>query len=164
MNHWQNFCLFIARDYRDIHSLEKVWDLSDRIIPKIQTTKSEFFFLHYCDPTHYPEGPHLEIHIKNPSKEFIDLIEQLKQEYSITESQIEEETPDKEEGLIAKQIFNKVYKIGKHRPQELANELKNIEEYGRITLHTGKHYLHNMLKMTCGSIDCEEEQFLMNYF
>jgi len=164
MNQWQSFSIFVSRDYSE-NFLQKVWDLGKELVPLFESKTNDFFFIHYCNPKECPQGPHVKVQVCNPDEELITFIDELKlQGYDIDTDNPFEEGKDHAEGFIAKKVFDRVKGIGKENKEELAEKLKSYEDYMKLRRKTGRHYVHNMLQMTCGRYFDEENMFVDTFF
>lgn len=158
MNKWQKFKVFIARDYKDQNALNKVFDLGLKLIPLVEKEVEQMYFLHYCDKSTYKEGPHLALKVLNPGENFKKFINDLKKQgMDIEDGELEDEGLDDIEGSIAKNVFDKIKKVGKSNPIGLVKILKKDAQYTKLS--KGRHYLHNMIQMT----NREEKDFLYVY-
>ena len=141
MDKWQTFKIFVSRNYTN-YNTAMLWKLGDEVVSEIEKHNKNIFWVYYDYEKNYPEGPHIRMHIKNPNEQ---LLAPLKEKYDIDDEGKADESFDDKEGLIAKQIYDRVKSI--EDLQELADTLKEDKDYLGLKSDKGKHYLFSMLKV-----------------
>ena len=108
------------------------------------------FFLHYTDQD-TPEGPHFKFFVKNPKRkqDFERWVQIHKQDDEIKDIKIHLELHDvtKQEGIIAKEIFESIKGLDRSNLKELKEILLKDKRYISLSVCHGQHYIKNMLKI-----------------
>lgn len=153
---WWSIKIFSKEGYSVNDCTQRIWALRDLLLPKLEKLGSENFFIHYSDPETYKEGPHFKFFVKTTEKRITNFKNDFAENSKIDKIEIssEEHSQDIEQGIKAKDIFEKIKEIPKTDILKLQDILSDSKEYKELS-EKGKHYLHNMFQLSI----IEEKQF-----